>query len=243
MTFSIAALRSRLLSLFNKSPRDYYADPQAYWNERHNRFGTGLVGVGTIALREDQNTAEYNLKWRQLESALQPLRDSAKVSLLDAGCGNGYFSGRALALGFDVEGVDFSREAIAVARSQHPDSDFRWHIAALHEFDPGKRYDVVMSIDVLFHIVDDSLWKLTVDNLARLTLPTGALVIQEHFVAASGNREGSEVQHVHWRDLDRYLEALPGWSVSHHERYELPESHTWKNLVVFRPSVEQLDGS
>ena len=160
-------------------------------------------------------------------------------TLLDAGTGNGYFARRAAALGYTVDAVDFSDVAISEGRAG--DSSVRqWYVGALADFTAGEPYDVVICIDVLFHVVDDELWRRSIRNLARLTAPAGTLLIQESLVLApirSDDATGLRgSQHTRWRTLDGYLVQLQGWRLVEHIRYTLPSENVEKDLLVLHRS-------
>lgn len=74
-------------------------------------------------------------------------------SVLEVGCGDGYFVGglpKSIAVRI---GVDLSQRAIAFAKAFHPDCEFQVQDLALVE---GK-FDVVAAIEVIEHIPDDIL--------------------------------------------------------------------------------------
>src|SRR5881392_1225908 len=51
--------------------------------------------------------------------------DVRGLSVLDAGCGTGYLSKKLRDRGARVTGVDFAERMIEIARTDHPDIDFR----------------------------------------------------------------------------------------------------------------------
>ena len=205
--------RSRILELIRgKRSSSYYAEPADYWGQRHRRYGATLGGVGTLHLGEELNEREYELKWEHVGAVLAPLAVEG-ATLLDAGCGNGYFTERALRLGFAVEAVDFSADAIAVARAQPGREEVEWHVSPLTDFGSDRRFGVVMSIDVLFHIVDDSQWERSVANLASLVADGGRLVVQEHLDPDGQPVPTDGTVHVRWRDETDYVNVLEGWQL------------------------------
>jgi 2-polyprenyl-3-methyl-5-hydroxy-6-metoxy-1,4-benzoquinol methylase len=152
------------------------------------------------------------------------------TNVLDAGCGTGLFTQRAAMLGFaKIDAVDFSATAAEVARRNAPTSTVR--VAALDDLRSTERYDVVMCIDVLFHIVDNATWARSVRNLADLTAPYGALVIQDSLNAAD---EAQPAPHVRFRSLHAYQRELAEWVVDVHDKYLLPNEAISKDLVLFR---------
>jgi SAM-dependent methyltransferase len=125
--------------------------------------------------------------------------------------------------------------AIDVARARVGD-DIRWHVSPLHTFDPGRTFDLVICIDVLFHIVDDELWRRTLLNLASIARPTGVLLIQEHLVEERQVRPASpdRSRHVRWRSELWYRQALSEWDLVAGRRYALPREEGTKDLMLFR---------
>ena len=74
--------------------------------------------------------------------------------MLDAGCGNGEFTGYIKQLGLDVTGIDIAAPAIERARTSFPDIVF--HTASLEDqlpF-PDMEFDAVWCTEVLEHIFD-----------------------------------------------------------------------------------------
>jgi 2-polyprenyl-3-methyl-5-hydroxy-6-metoxy-1,4-benzoquinol methylase len=231
---AIARVRSKLMQRARRIPstEGYAEDPQHYWNRRHAAFGTKLEGVGRIYLGEDANAAEYKAKWERIGGVLEGLRAHGAVTLLDAGCGNGYFSERAAKLGYRVEGVDFSEKAITAARSVPGRDAIAWRVAPLDEYRSTTTFDVVMSIDVLFHVVDDDMWRRILTNLTALVSPRGALLIQEQLV--DGRVQSSDVRHVRRRSLREYEAACIGLRLVRRDSYVLDESGAHKDLLLLR---------
>src|SRR2546427_3488457 len=76
------------------------------------------------------------------------------ASLLDVGCGAGWFSLTAsYHYGCDVTGIDFNEVAIERARDIgcHLGVSARFHVADLFRFESPTRYDIVASLGVLHH--------------------------------------------------------------------------------------------
>ncbi len=208
----------------------YYADPQRYWEERHRRHAGSLEGVGCVGAGTDANIDAYAAKWEHVGALLERFPPDRFPELLDAGCGNGFFTARALAAGYRVTGVDFAPAAVDQARAAAPGAEL--HVGRLDRFDVGRRFGIVMCIDVLFHVTDDDTWAAAVGNLARLVDDGGVLVIQEHFEDPAGTPSG--VEHVRRRTLDDYRARLDGWEVAVHDHYVVRGTQRSKDLVAFR---------
>ncbi len=93
--------------------------------------------------------------WRAREQAILAALDRSRPpkgwsSILDVGCGDGLFFDRLSELG-EVEGVEMDASLVSEA-SNHRD---RIHIGPFDDtFQPGKRYSLVLMLDVLEHIAD-----------------------------------------------------------------------------------------
>jgi SAM-dependent methyltransferase len=98
---------------------------------------------------------------------LQPRR--GWNSILDVGCGDGLFFPRLSEFG-DVEGVEPSS---ALIRPDNPDRQ-RIHICPLDDnFRPGKRYSLILMLDVLEHLADPAA---ALRDMLRLLEPSGTFV-------------------------------------------------------------------
>ncbi|MGI9600466.1 MAG: class I SAM-dependent methyltransferase [Acidimicrobiales bacterium] len=211
--------------------RTVYSDaPDEYWNARHSREGESLDGVGQVGLGHAANLADYNEKWHHLAAVLDRCEVDPLAHALDAGCGIGFFTERLRLRGHLVTGIDFSSEALAIAR-QRLGAGVPLEVQPIDQPVAGAPYELVMCVDVLFHIVDTLTWRNTVANLATMASPAGTLVIQEHLVQPG---EPASAEHVCWRTLDDYQEALPDWRLIEHHTYLLPQADTTKDILAFR---------
>jgi 2-polyprenyl-3-methyl-5-hydroxy-6-metoxy-1,4-benzoquinol methylase len=220
----------RLVRTLRRRTGRYYRDPQSYWEARHLEHRDDLAGPGCITLDGVANQRDYDAKWDHLRGVLEREVERGATSILDAGCGTGLFTRHLAAVGFtSVAGADFSATAAIAAMRNAPGS--RVSVAPLAEISTTDRYDVVMCIDVLFHVVDDDTWERSVRNLADLTLPGGALIIQDSLSEAD---TAQIADHVRYRSLARYRDLVSGSSLDRHDIYHLPREAVRKDLLVFR---------
>src|ERR1700682_3271236 len=73
---------------------------------------------------------KYDSVWAtSTRQFIPPLLDaaevSAKMSILDVGCGPGYVSAAAMERGAKPIGLDFSKEMVAIARKMFPQIEFK----------------------------------------------------------------------------------------------------------------------
>ncbi len=106
-------------------------------------------------------------------SAVAPLR------LLDAGCGKGWFARALTRCGHRMDGIDSSEAAIQECRRLAVGGD-HYEVCRLEAWAPAYLYDAVVAVDVLFHLMDDQVWRESVVNLAALVRLGGLLVLSDH---------------------------------------------------------------
>jgi SAM-dependent methyltransferase len=150
-----------------------------FWNARYGAFTlseSGWMGAG-----EQLNELLYRCKRAAVRTALATVGRSHRTawSVLDAGCGQGYFARfyhdeypRAAYVG-----VDISERVIEHVRAAIPHAEF--HAADLSQWsDPGRRsFDIVQCVDVMQMVLDDTLAGDVLTNLASLVAPGGSLLV------------------------------------------------------------------
>ncbi len=92
---------------------------------------------------------------------------------LDIGCGNGWFLSRIARLGWEVEGVDISPEAAAIASEEY---GVRVHVGALEELSiEDNSFDFIRMSHVIEHLFEPTQ---TLHRVASLLRPGGRLYIE-----------------------------------------------------------------
>jgi 2-polyprenyl-3-methyl-5-hydroxy-6-metoxy-1,4-benzoquinol methylase len=172
-----------------------------YWEERHRTQGE-LRSGGHIGLDEAANQIFYFTRLGMLLRIIGVRNSvSAPLFLLDAGCGKGQFVRALVSCGFAVDGIDTSPTAIDFCRASGPG---RYEVSSIADWRSPTLYDVVYSVDVLFHLVDDDDWAASLDNLASLVRLGGKLVITDEH-AEVRRQAGNYIVH---RASTEYVEAL-----------------------------------
>jgi 2-polyprenyl-3-methyl-5-hydroxy-6-metoxy-1,4-benzoquinol methylase len=148
--------------------------PQEFWEERlQAQFD--LRGTGEPQLSLDYNRACYRLRGEVLDRALRDAgMDVRGKSVLDVGCGTGFFTEFYLRRGARVTGLDIASTSIARLAERFPEA--RFVQADVSEASLPERYDVVNAFDVLYHITDPARWKAAVERLAAAVAPGGLLL-------------------------------------------------------------------
>jgi 2-polyprenyl-3-methyl-5-hydroxy-6-metoxy-1,4-benzoquinol methylase len=204
-------------------------DPIAYWEARHAELKDDHRNVGNCGLSSAENFRLICSKAARIAHHLGTLGFPEGAQVLDAGCGAGMVTRLLADGGVRMDGVDCSPTAIEAAK-QGGDIDFVCR--ALSDFHFDSRFDAVLCLDVLFHVVRDDEWRSSLHNLARHVEPGGFLVVIEYF-----EDYGSKTaKHVRWRNEGAYadmfrelgLESLP---IRH---FAYPGENRQKTLLTAR---------
>lgn len=95
--------------------------------------------------------------------------------VLDVGCGRGHLGALLIEAGYDVTGIDPSREGIELARELHPEG--RWEQLeagpTLPEILDTEPFDIVVSTEVVEHVYAPRLWA---QGCLRCLRPGGLLI-------------------------------------------------------------------
>ena len=235
--FSLSKLARRIFMIFSMILKfNYYNNPKRYWENRHKAHDGELTGVGNVRLSDPNNKKDYLFKWEKIKAALLKYSNSNDDCLLDAGCGNGFFTRRLLDLGYDVTAFDLTASGVHQARTRVGEKVALYE-SAIHNFKCERQFDVVTCIDVLFHVTDDELHQQSFQNLCRLLNPGGFLLIQERLVKDQEvkNNPNAKNSHVRWRSADYYQRQTPAnIELIEHLRYDLPVERVNKDLLLFK---------
>jgi SAM-dependent methyltransferase len=202
-------------------------DPRGFWQERLSQH-FDLRGSGETGLPLGYNRACYALRRRVLERALRESGfDPRGRTVLDVGCGTGFFTAFYLERGAKVTGVDLAPVSIERLRERHPDARFLQ--ADVSDMVLEERFDLTNAFDVLYHITDDARWERAVQNLSRMVSPQGLLLLTDTFADAP-----REAAHNTARPLARYRELLAAGGL---EPLSLYPTHVLLNreLGLLRP--------
>jgi SAM-dependent methyltransferase len=165
----------------NPAPTLYM--PATYWEDRARLFageGEGLAAVCSYGMPELYNRVIDWCQWL----ALRPwLRVYPGSSVLDVGCGVGRWSRRLAARGARVTGVDLSPTMIAEARRRAADEGLaawcRFESQDLSQLDAGSKFDLVLGVTVLQHILDPAALASAVMRMSEHLKPGGRMVLLE----------------------------------------------------------------
>lgn len=157
--------------------------PEVYWEDRARRFageGEGLAAVCSYGMPEFYNRVIDICQRR----AIAPwLKVSPGATVLDVGCGVGRWSHQLAARGARVTGVDLSPTMIAEAKrraaSRGVSERCRFETQDLARLDVGGKFDLVMGVTVLQHILDSDSLRDAFRRMADHLADGGRMVLLE----------------------------------------------------------------
>jgi 2-polyprenyl-3-methyl-5-hydroxy-6-metoxy-1,4-benzoquinol methylase len=187
-----------------------HAEPTRYWEGRARRFasqGEGLAAVCSFGMPAFYNNAIQATQRLALRPWLRAVRGG---TALDAGCGVGRWARILAARGARVTGVDLSPTMIGQARRRAivdgVSGNCRFRVGDLGTFTMGERFDFVIGVTVLQHILDEAGLQRAVENLAGHLAPHGRMVLLEAAPTRRERRCDSPIFKA--RDAETYVEAF-----------------------------------
>jgi 2-polyprenyl-6-hydroxyphenyl methylase/3-demethylubiquinone-9 3-methyltransferase len=113
---------------------------------------------------------------RKFERSVRSLNSLSGLRILDIGCGAGLLCEPFARLGAQVIGIDPSETNIAVARLHATRSNLLidYRCGTVEDVDPHERFDVVLAMEVIEHVVDVGDF---LDRCAALMRPTGLMAV------------------------------------------------------------------
>lgn len=157
------------------------ADPLAFWEQRHASLGDWRSG-GDRGLSVEENFEFYAIRLgRLIELVRRHAGRDRGLRILDAGCGRGYFTDGLRRCGHRVDGIDASASAIARARELHGGG---FEVATLEGYRGTSLFDVIVCVDVLFHVLDDAIWRAALATFAAHATVEGILIVTDVFPAS-----------------------------------------------------------
>jgi SAM-dependent methyltransferase len=183
-----------------------------YWQQRYQRTPAARA-VRRLDFTEEQNASIRSAAQRQLATLLaEDFEDPRSATALDLGCGTGDYLQSVLAAGFShYLGVDFA----APLPASNAQCAFRRADIAGTGLCLGRQFELVLLIDVAFHVVDDEAFDFLMDNVRRHA--TGMVYVTGLF------RDDRLAPHVLHRRIERFSQCRTPISI-----------HPWRDTLLVR---------
>ena len=176
-----------------------------FWKSRFAAEGLGIRTVGRHDRSVEQNKSDYAIAAECFKTYVKTdIVESDRKSALELGYGLGHYAKLCHSLGFvNYVGLDFAAPPGPPLGANYV---YRQGDVGEH-FDLGRTFDLVMAIDVLFHITDDLRFEVALENIRRHA--SGVIYV-------TGIPEDRRIAaHVVHRELDRFRSLGTLIGVSH----------------------------
>ncbi|MEL7498529.1 MAG: class I SAM-dependent methyltransferase [Planctomycetota bacterium] len=163
---------------------------QAYWEQRYKSGdNSGEGSYGELAQFKADTINAF-------------VKESEIASVVEFGCGDG--AQLTLAQYPSYRGYDVAETAVSLCREKHGNDESK-SFAVLSEY-AGETYDLAMSLDVIYHLVEDEVFA------AHLTTVFGAA--DRLVIVYSSNFDLHSAPHVRHREFTKWIdENISGWSL------------------------------
>ena len=141
--------------------------------DRFYKYGKSLKGVGDEGLSEEQNQKMYAQAASVFQGILQRGGiDLQKAKVLEIGCGTGFFTGILNELGVnDYTGLDITDVLFDDLKRKFP--HYKFILRDITQAILPDKYDLIIMIDVLEHIVDESKFNFAMDSIRQVLTDNG----------------------------------------------------------------------
>lgn len=179
----IPVISSAARMFLNYSATKSFTNSRDYWQQRYLTGGNS--GAGSY-----NNLAEFKA---QVINTL--VAENGISSVIEFGCGDG--NQLALAEYPVYLGLDVSSEALQICRKRfHKDPTKTF--ASADQYD-GQKFDLALSLDVIYHLVEDDIYLRYMQNLVNAA--------NKYIVIYSSNYEDRQHNHVRHRKFTDWMEV------------------------------------
>lgn len=179
-------------------------DAARYWQDRFYKYGKSLKGVGDEGLSEEQNQKMYAQAASVFQGILQRGGiDLQKAKVLEIGCGTGFFTGILNELGVnDYTGLDITDVLFDDLKRKFP--HYKFILRDITQAILPDKYDLIIMIDVLEHIVDESKFNFAMDSIRQVLTDNGIFLAGPLL-----KKRQKHLFHVHFWTVDDVRRKFP----------------------------------
>ena len=172
-------------------------DAERYWKDRFSKYGLSLKGSGNEGLSEKENKKRYlDLAEILTKIFTEESINFKSANILDIGCGTGFFT----EMFYDLKakkyiGIDIT--SVLFPRLREKYSEYVFLKMDITSDNIEGKYDLILMIDVIEHIVNESKLISAMENVKR-----------------SLNKEGVFIVAPLWKKNKKRLFYLKSWASS-----------------------------
>jgi len=177
--------------------------PKEFWEKRLSK-NFSLMGVGCTGFSNNYNKWMYKAFKKSIDSILKENLKDKKI--LDIGCGTGFYIEHLLNKGAtDISGMDIAKKSILALKKKYPSLTFL-NADISEKISLKKKYDLILAMSVLYHIVDGNKFEKAIKNIRKLAKKGSQVVILDMFLKKyQPPKKGT---HCYFRAYNQYKEVL-----------------------------------
>ena len=194
--------------------RGEHYDPGAFWENRHAKYQSDFRAVANSV---DDAHDRYPKQKQQLLEFLgsSGIRIDGAVQCIEFGCGNGFWAQVLLGAGASgYTGLDISPTAVRSCRQSVPGGSFEQVDLGEVRYVPQKPADLVLSVDVTQHIVEEIKLDRFLKNMQAAVKPGGHLVLTSYSGYGDGYVDSDKVELIGKSIGVRKLRWVYAWEAS-----------------------------
>lgn len=225
-----------VLNRFRFAKGDHY-DPGAFWESRHAKYQSDFRAVAdSVDDAHDRYPKQKQQFLGFLDATGIKVKDTAQC--IEFGCGNGFWAQVLLEAGAPAyTGLDISTTAVRNCRKNVPCGIFEQVDLGEGSYAPPRPGDLVLSIDVTQHIVEEVKLGTFLRNMEVASKPGGHLVLTSYSGFGDGYADTDKVELIgKWFGV-RKLRWVYAWDVStlkkHLSGCELVASSAFWDKTIF----------
>jgi 2-polyprenyl-3-methyl-5-hydroxy-6-metoxy-1,4-benzoquinol methylase len=184
-TLNIQKTINKLIELGHLREKNVTFDSDEYWEARYKNHGSSGDGsYGNKAEFKGKIITDF-INQRQIET------------IIDYGVGDGNQLKYINTTNKHYIGLDVSSTAVNLCREKFKDDSSKI-FQTIADFNFSKKADLAISLDVIFHLVDDSIYASYMEHLFEMS--------QKYVIIHSVDNDYNEAQHVKFRKFTPYIE-------------------------------------
>lgn len=157
--------------------KDYNA--QKYWHDRFSKYGNTLTASGDEGLSEEENRCTYEQAANIITTIMyQENIEFEQIDALEIGCGTGFYT----QLLYDLKvknyvGIDITDVLFPQLKRKFSNYHFINQDITTKDFMLTQSFNLIIIIDVIEHIVNETKLAFALKNIQRYLKPDGILLI------------------------------------------------------------------
>ena len=148
-----------------------------YWKARHKKYGFDIRGVGNKNLTNKENELQYKEAHKTfLSICKQNNVDFSRISVLDIGCGSGYYTKIFWERNcVNYTGIDITDVLFDELKKRYPRYKFEKLNITTEKL--KNCYDLIIMIDVTQHITTEKKFKFAMNNVKKHLNKNGMFIV------------------------------------------------------------------